>query len=163
MSIEEIYNEVVTGGKYDFEVASKHNMEMFLADVKAADLPLIEANFVAQNHVGCCLHYGMALFAKLREQEVECYIAITKEENPTTHEKTDNHVSVCYLKNGKRYIADPVESVKGGKGLFFDIPIEEYNKENGTIWMFDPYGVDGNKLFFQEFLSHPIEILEEGE
>ena len=111
MNIERIYNEVVTGCKYDFEVASKHNMEMVSSDVKASELPHIEANFVAQNHVGCCLHYGMTLFAKLREQNIECYIAITKEENPNTHQKTDNHVSVCYLKNGKKFIADPVETV----------------------------------------------------
>ena len=150
MNIERIYNEVVTGCKYDFEVASKHNMEMISSDVKASDLPHIEANF-------------MTLFAKLREQNIECYIAITKEENPNTHQKTDNHVSVCYLKNGKKYIADPVETVKTGKGEYFDIPIEQYHKEQGTIWMFDPYGEYGNELFFKGFLSHPIEILEEGE
>ena len=151
MNIKKIYNEVVTGCKYDFEAASKHNMEMISADVKAVDLPLIEANFVAQNHVGCCLHYGMTLFAKLREHNVECYIAITKEENPITHKKTDNHVSVCYLKNGKRYIADPVETVKTGKGEYFDIPIEQY--QQGTIRMYDPYGEYGNELFFKGFLS----------
>ena len=162
MNIERIYSQVVTGCTYDLAAASKHNMEMFYADVKAVDLPLIEANFVAQNHIGCCLHYGMTLFAKLREHNIECYIAITKEENPTTHEKTDNHVSVCYLKDGKRYIADPVETVKAGKGDFFGIPIEEYLKEQGTIQLFDPYGEYGNELFFKEFLSHPIEILEEG-
>lgn len=162
MNIKKFYNEVVTGCKYDLEAASKHNMEMFSANVKAAELPLIEANFVAQNHVGCCLHYGMTLFAKLREHNIECYITITKEENPINHEKTDNHVSVCYLKDGKRYIADPVETVKTGKGDFFDIPIEKYHEEQGTIWMFDPYGEYGNELFFKGFLSHPIEILEEG-
>ena len=122
MEIKKIYNEVVTGCNYDIEVASKHNREMISSDVKASDLPHIEANFVAQNRVGCCLHYGMTLFAKLREQNIECYIAITKEENPNTHQKTDNHVSVCYLKNGRKYIADPVETVKTGKGEYFDIP-----------------------------------------
>lgn len=58
MNIERIYNEVVTGCKYDFEVASKHNMEMISSDVKASDLPHIEADFVTLNHVGCCIHYG---------------------------------------------------------------------------------------------------------
>ena len=115
MEIKKIYNEVVTGCKYDFEVASKHNMEMISSDVKASDLPHIEADFVTQNHVGCCLHYGMTLFAKT------------------------------------------------GKGEYFDIPIEQFLKEQGTIWMFDPYGEYGNESFFREFLSHPIEILEEGE
>lgn len=163
MNIKEIYNEVVTGCKYDSEAASKHNMEMIYADVKAAELPSIEANFVAQNRVGCCLHYGMTLFAKMREQNIECYIAITREENPTTHEKTDNHVSVCYLKDGKEYIADPVETVKTGKGEYFEIPIQQFKKEQGTIWIFDPYGEYGNELFFKGFLSHPIKIFEEGE
>ena len=163
MNIERIYNEVVKGCTYDFETASKHNMEMISSDVKASELPHIEAKFVAENHVGCCLHYGMTLFAKLREQNIECYIAITKEENPITHQKTDNHVSVCYLKNGKKYIADPVETVKTGKGEYFDIPIDQYHEEQGTIWMFDPYGEYGNELFFKGFLSHPIDILEEGE
>ncbi len=156
------YKQVTADGMYDYEVAAEHNAKVLSADVTAAELPLIEANFVAQNHVGCCLHYGMALFAKLREHNVECYIAITKEENPVTHKKTDNHVSVCYLKDGKRYIADPVETVKTGKGEYFDIPLEKYHEEQGTIWIFDPYGEYGNELFFKGFLSHPIEILEEG-
>lgn len=163
MNIEEIYRETVAGCKYDLEAASKHNMEMVLSDVKASALPHIEAKFVAENHVGCCLHYGMTLFAKMREQNIECYITITKEENPITNQKTDNHVSVCYLKNGKKYIADPVETVKTGKGEYLDIPIERYRDEQGTIWMFDPYGAYGDELFFKGFLSHPIEILEEGE
>lgn len=162
MNIEKIYNEVVTGCTYDFDAAIKHNMEMISADVKAAELPFIESEFVTQNRVGCCLHYGMTLFAKLREHNVECYIAITKEENPVTHEKTDNHVSVCYLKDGKRYIADPVETVKTGKGEYFDIPIDYYALTQGKIWLFDPYGEYGSELFFKGFLSHPIEILEEG-
>ena len=162
MNIEKIYNEVVTGCKYDFEAAAKHNMQIFSADVKAVELPVIEANFVAQNHVGCCLHYGMTLFAKLREHNVECYIAITKEENPVTHKKTDNHVSVCYLKDGKRYIADPVETVKTGKGEYFDIPIDHYALTQGRICLFDPYGECENELFFKGFLSHPLEIFGEG-
>ena len=127
----------------------------------AAEMPEIEAAFVAENHVGCCLHYGMTLFYKLRLLGIESYILITKEENPVTHEKTDNHVSVCYVQNGHKFIADPVETVKAhGKKYFYDIPIEEFLAQQGTIRIYDPYGEHGGELFFEEFLAHPIEVLE---
>lgn len=160
MNINKIYKEVVTGNKYDYEKATTHNNEMVSLKVKALDMPSIESEFVAKNHIGCCLHYGMTLFQKLREHSVECYISITLEENPATHKKTDSHVSVCYLKDGNRFIADPVETVKSGKGEYFDIPIETYRKEQGTIWLYDPYGEYGNELFFESFLTHPIETLK---
>lgn len=162
MNIREIYNEVVTGCTYDFEQASEHNGAMYSAGITAAQLPKVEAAFVAEHHVGCCLHYGMTLFYKLRQHNVECYIAVTKEENPVTHKKTDNHVSVCYLKkDGQKYIADPVETVKAQKGDFYDIPIKQYLAQNGKIWIFDPYGEYGGELFFNGFLSHPLEVLDE--
>ena len=50
MSIEQYYNEVVTGNRYDLEGASKHNQEMITAKVKASDMPLIEKRFISQNH-----------------------------------------------------------------------------------------------------------------
>ena len=162
MNIKKYYNEVVTGNRYDLDGASKHNQEMITAKVKASDMPLIEKRFISQNHYGCCLHYGMTLFHILREHMIKCYIAITLEENPITHEKTDSHVSVCYIKDGKRYIADPVETVKAGKGEYYDIPIKYYMKEQGTIRLYDPYGVYGNLLFFEGFLNHPIETLNRG-
>lgn len=158
-TIEKCYMEVVTGKKYDLEGATKHNNAMAAAKVKAKDMPNIEANFVRLNNYGCCLHYGMTLYKKLREQLVISFIAITLEENPETQEKSDMHVSVCYTINGKRYIADPVETVKRGKGEYFDIPIDYYNLTQGTIWLFDPYGEHGDELFFKDFLCHPVEII----
>ncbi|MBR0350953.1 MAG: hypothetical protein IJH76_03955 [Clostridia bacterium] len=160
MSIQSLYESVVEGNRYDLIEATQHNKEMYLADVKARDLPLIEANYISHFHVGCCLHYGMALFYKMRMHNIPCYIAITKEENPETHKKTDNHVSVCYIKKGIRYIADPVETVKTWLGDFYDIPIARYLKEYKKIKLYDPYGEYGDELFFKDFLSHPIETIK---
>ena len=70
--------------------------------------------------------------------------------------------SLTTAKDGKRYIADPVETVKAGKGEYYDIPIDYYMKEQGTIWLYDPYGEYGNQLFFEGFLNHPIETLKGG-
>jgi hypothetical protein len=160
-TIEKCYMEVVNGNRYDYEKASEHNGKMIAEKVIAKDMPSIEARFVSENHAGCCLHYGMTLFKMLREHDIECYIAITLEENPITHKKTDNHVSVCYLKDGKKYIADPVEAVKaGGKRMYFDIPIEYYALTQGTIWLYDPYGEYENELFFEGFLKYPIETFK---
>jgi hypothetical protein len=55
-----------------------------------------------------------------------------------------------------------VETVKAGKGEYYDIPIKYYMKEQGTIRLYDPYGVYGNLLFFEGFLNHPIETLNRG-
>ena len=158
--MKNIYEQVTRGNRYDFPGAGKHNMEMIKSDVTAKDLPAIEQAFISENHYGCCLHYGMTLFKLMREAGYEAYIAITKEENPLTGQKTDNHVSVCYIINGERFIADPVETVKGTDGNFLDIPIEDFRKANGTIWIFDPYGEYGGELFFNGFLSHPLDVIQ---
>ena len=96
----------------------------------------------------------------MKDAGIETYISITLEENPVTHQMTDNHISVYYIKNGKEYIADPVETVKNGKGDYFDIPIDEYIKANGTIWIYDPYGEYGDELFYNGFLNHPLKIFK---
>ncbi|MBR3132656.1 MAG: hypothetical protein IKG42_01020 [Clostridia bacterium] len=151
-----MYKTVVTGNRYDYERANQHHGELISQKVKAKDMPSIESAFIDTNHCGCCLHYGMALFKLLREAGIDAYISITMEENPITHKMTDNHVSVYYVKDGKGYIADPVETVKSGKGENFDIPVQEYYDNNGTIWIYDPYGEYGEELFYQGFLNHPL-------
>ncbi len=123
-------------------------------------MPSIESAFISENHYGCCLHYDMSLFKLLREAGIESYVSITMEENPVAHENTDSHVSVYYIKDGKEYIADPVETVKAGKGEYLDIPIEEYWATNRTIQLYDPYGEYGDKLFYGDFLNHPLRILK---
>jgi len=155
-----MYKSVVEGNIYNYHKANEHHAMLFGAKAIAKDMPAIETEFISQNHCGCCLHYAMALFKIMREACVETYISITLEENPETGKKTDNHVSVCYVKDGKKYIADPVETVKSGKGEFFDIPIEDYFKANGTVWIYDPYGEYGNELFYQGFLNHPLETFK---
>ena len=159
--IEKLYWEVIKGNRYDLDGAAQHNDELKALKVSAKDMPEAEAYFLKTNHFGCCLHYAMALYKALRDEQVKCFIAITLEENPETKKMTDMHVSVCYTKGGKRYIADPVESVKrGGKGQYFEIPIDYYGLTNGTIWLFDPYGEHGDELFFEDFLCHPMEIIK---
>ncbi len=158
--IEKSYMEVITGNRYDPDGADWHNTEMKALKVLARDMPEAESYFLETNHFGCCLHYGMALFYKLRKLEVPCFIAITFEDDPVTGEQTDMHVSVCYTKDGDKYIADPVESVKrNGEGKYFDIPFDYYCLSKGMVWLFNPYGKHGDELFFEDFLCHPMEII----
>lgn len=159
--MEKMYKKVVTGNRYDNERAMKHHSELIAQCVKAKDMPSIESEFIAKNHCGCCLHYGMALYKLMKDANMDVYISITPEENPVTHEMTDNHVSVYYIIDGKGYIADPVETVKFGKGEYYDIPVMEYQKNNGMIRIYDPYGEYGNELFFIDFLKHPLRIFRE--
>lgn len=158
--MEKMYKNVVTGNEYNYEKANEHHAMLIAAKTIARDMPEVETEFISKNHCGCCLHYGMALFKLMRDAGLEAYISITLEENPETGKMTDNHVSVCYVKDGKRFIADPVETVKTGEGEFFNIPIEEYSKANGTVWIYDPYGEYGNELFYQGFLAHPIDVFK---
>ena len=44
-----------------------------------------------------------------------------------------------------------IASTQHWKGDYWDIPIEEYFKNNGTIWIYDPYGEYGDKLFYNGF------------
>ena len=155
--MEKLFYEVVTGNHYDLEEANKHNDKLRKKDkVKAKDMPSTELNFIKEHHCGCCLHYGMALFKLMRDAGMKCFISISVEENPVTHEKADMHVSVYYIKDGKEYIADPVEAVKTGTLDFTQIPLESFIRENGTVWIFDPYGEHGDEEFFSSFMGSPL-------
>ena len=155
--MEKLFYEVVTGNHYDLEEANKHNDKLRKKDkVKAKDMPSTELNFIKEHHCGCCMHYGMALFKLMRDAGMKCFISISVEENPVTHEKTDRHVSVYYIKDGKEYIADPVEAVKTGTLDFTQIPLESFIRENGTVWIFDPYGEHGDEEFFSSFMATPL-------
>lgn len=157
--IKKMYDQVTTGNRYDYKEASNHNLLMMQRQVTARELPDIEAEFVAQNHVGCCLHYGMTLFKRLRDAGYEAYIAISMEENPITGQKTDNHVSVLYVVDGQQFIADVVETVKTGESeRFMRISVNDFCRDNGMIWVYDPYGEHGEVLFFEGFLGHPTQI-----
>lgn len=158
--MEKMYKKVVTGNEYNYQKANEHHAMLIEQKAVAKDMPKIETEFLTQNHYGCCLHFGMALFKIMRDAGLKTYISITLEENPITGQMTDKHVSVCYVKDGKRFIADPVETAKTGKGEYFDIPIEEYSKANGTVWIYDPYGEYGDELFYNGFLNHPIETFK---
>ncbi len=154
--MEKLFYEVVTGNHYDLEEANKHTGDLIKKSVKAKDMPSTELKFIRKHHCGCCLHYGMALFKLMRDAGMECFISVSAEENPETHKKTDRHVSVYYIKNGKKYIADPVEAVKTGTLGFDQIPLESFIKENGDVWIFDPYGEHGDEEFFSSFMGSPL-------
>ena len=153
------YSKTVSGNRYDLKGATEHNMAMAEQHVLAEDMPKIESDFIDANHYGCCLHYGFSLFQKLHNNGIPCFICISLEENEAG-EKVDNHVSVLYIVDGKRLIADPVETVKrDGKGEFLNIPIEQFRASEGTLWLYDPYGEHRKEEFFTSFLKYPIEVL----
>lgn len=157
--IKKMYKQVVTGNRYDYKEAMDHNLQMMHRQVKARELPDIEAEFVAENHVGCCLHYGMTLFKGLRDAGYEAYIAISMEENPITGQKTDNHVSVLYVVDGQKFIADVVETVKTGEvERFMQIKVNDFCRDHGMVWVYDPDGEHGDVLFFEGFLGYPVQI-----
>jgi hypothetical protein len=162
MDIIKYYDEIVMGNTLDLENAYKHTQELIdsHSELLASDMPSIEKHFLDKNHYGNCLHYSMALFYLLRQHEIESFIAITKETSTNVIPGFNQiHASVCYIKNGQRYIADPTETIKLGKGAYYEIPIAKYLKQHGTIRLYDPYGVHGSRYFFKEFFNYPIEIL----
>lgn len=101
MNIERYYNEVVTGNKYDYKSASRHNNEMISAKVKAEDMPRIESLFVAQNHIGCCLQYGILLRHLLLQNGVESrnIVSYMRKGNITLNDAIEEYI---LRKNAKK-------------------------------------------------------------
>lgn len=151
MTIENIYQKVITGNIYDFEVASAHNCKMYQQQTRAKDLPEIEARFISENHKGCCLHYGMALIHLLHEAGYRVYLTVTPEEDG------GNHCSVLYFIGDEYYIADPVEDViHGTTNQHMAIKYDTFvaNAIRHEIKHVDIYGKCGDELFFtQTFLK----------
>ena len=125
--------------------------------VKAKDLPQIAVRFLQKYHKGGSMHYAMELFKKMYDAGEEVYLAITERESIVKYRR-DIYMSVCYKKDGEWIIADPAKAVAERRTDVYDaIPMEEYKKTYGTIWLYDPYGEYGEKLFFEGFLNHPKE------
>ena len=40
--------------------------------------------------------------------------------------------------------------------IFDQIPLESFIKENGDVWIFDPYGEHGDEEFFSSFMGSPL-------
>lgn len=158
MSIEKIYSQVVTGNHYDLAIAGKHTAKLYQEqrnEIKAKDMPRIEAEFVRETHTGCCLHFSMYLIYLLKEQNIECYLTTTPEEDGA------NHASVLYFdkKEGKYLIADPVEDIKNGTQTCYALDYEAFKKKalRNDIKHFDLEAY-GDKLFFIDFLHYPMEF-----
>jgi len=56
--------------------------------------------------------------------------------------------------NGKRYIAYPVETVITGDFSYIRIPFEKFKNENAWLKVFEPNGMYGEELFFENFLAN---------
>ena len=152
--MKDIYLKVIKGNMYDSEMEICHQTEVAEKKVKAKDLPEMEMQFLLKYHKGCSIHYAMTLYKMLYDAGKEAYIAITERDSVVKY-KRDIYMSVYYIEDGVNMIADPAEAIKTKKEAYYAIPIEEYRKKYGTIWLYDPYGEYGEKLFFEGFLNHP--------
>lgn len=156
MSIEKIYAQVVTGNRYDLAMANNHTKSLIKCNkpIKAKDMPKIEADFVRENHAGCCLHFSMYLIYLLKEANIECYLTTTPEEDGA------NHASVLYYDEGKYFIADPVADVINGtvnENMAIDYNEFAQSAIDQNIRHFD-FGEYGEELFFIDFLHYPMEF-----
>lgn len=158
MSIEKIYLQVIAGNHYDLALAGEHTARLYQEQrnqIRAKDMPKIEAEFVKTNHIGCCLHFSMYLIYLLKEENIECYLTTTPEEDGA------NHASVLYFdeEEGRYLIADPVEDIKKGTRSCYAIGYEAFKEKalNNEIKHFD-LEVYGDKLFFIDFLNYPMEF-----
>lgn len=155
--MESIYRNLVMEGKYDCDGAARHRRRLKNCNVKAKEMPAREAEYVLHNRRGDSLQYAMALFKMLRDANIEAYIALVVVDRHRKQPKMNDHFGVCYIDaKGKVYIADPIATImKKGEIEHHRIPIEEYARRKGKIRMYDPYGVYGEKLFFESFLENP--------
>lgn len=162
-TIEEIYNQVTIGMKYDLPFAS--NQQRVLAEVrtKARYIPLLMSILLKEEKRGCCLNFSLAMVHLLHRAGIEAYLAASPEENPTTGERTHMHASVYYVQNGEGFFADPVGTVKDGKKKRFQIPVQDFKEEmllpGEAVSIFDLYGEMGENEFFGDFTRHPKEKL----
>lgn len=150
-SIRKQYEQVVVGNKYDLSKAGDHTMSIIYLGIKANQMPETERAYVEANHVGSCLQYSMYLISLLHEAEMECFLTMTPEEDGA------NHCSVLYFnENGNKFIADPSMDIKEGTvDKHMCIPYDEFveNAIQHKISHYDVFGINGEKAFFNEFLS----------
>ena len=146
MSIKEMYLEVVNGNIYNLEKANAHTMSIVGSGVKANQMPELEAEFVKENHVGCCLHYAMYLIKMLHDAGIKAYLTTTPEEDGAMH------ASVLYFdEKGDKHIADPVADIKKGTVTeHMCIDCDEFVREaiRNEIAHYDLYGNYGEEEFF---------------
>lgn len=153
--VSEAYSKIVHGSVYDLDAAQDHHKVLFGQGILAKDIPKAENEHVLSKRYGCCLEYSNALLHELHQAGINAKLAISLEENPVTKERTDSHVSVFIQDDdGNSFIADPVETVKTHGEDMILVLLAEFQKLNGTVWIYDPYGENEN-LPFMEFMGYP--------
>lgn len=159
--IEEIYNQVTVGMKYDINYASNQQRIFARVKPKAKCMPILMSTLLKDEKRGCCLNFSLAMVHLLHRAGIEAYLAASPEENPITGKRTHMHASVYYVQNGEGFFADPVGTVKDGKKERFQISVQDFKEEmllpGEAISIFDVYGKMGENEFFRDFTSHPKE------
>lgn len=158
--MRQIY-DLVSRNKFDYEFALKHNMEVLKLEIKANELPELEERILNYAGKGGCLQFSFALLKKMKDMDIEGYIAVVMFDNPETGNENELHTTVCYKKDGKYVIADPAFAARTGQ-VFLDVPIEQFAKKYGyPVSLYNPYGKHGDEIALEKFLDYPFAIFNE--
>ena len=88
----------------------------------------------------------------MHDAGIEAYLAITMTQDSLNGKKNKCYASVYYKLNDSWYVADPVEEIKEGIKDLFEIPLFVFRRKKGKMWIYNPYGENGEMEFFKEFL-----------
>ncbi len=109
---------------------------------------------------GCCLHWSLCLLHLLRSRGYrKCALLLTPETNGT-------RASVCYVDDGRLFVADIVEYIKGAAKSIEDIahiPYEEFVEPFAAdaVWLEDLDKVDVPLMDFIFFQLRPNTTVNE--
>lgn len=137
--------QLITGNlfRYDMDVANKVITEIWNQKLGASDALKYIDDRIAIDHAGCCFNWGGALAYRLHSMGKKVAILLTPE-------PPGKKVSVVYCADGKLYVADIVEYVKGTVKSIDEIsaiPYEDFIKPFGNdVWMFDVEKIEGTYL-----------------
>ena len=150
------YNKTTKGMVYDLPFAAS-NMGLF--NKPAKEVPKMFYDFVMREKKGCCIYFAMAMIHLLNEEGIDAYLVSTPEGN-------GQKASVGYKLDGVMYVADPVETVKGTKGDFVKIPLEEFASQFAWTNVYDPYGETSDRFFLAGeggFMEYPLDEIKKEE
>lgn len=147
--IRSIYEEVKASFKMDLRSAEHLDKEAKAKKTKSKELPF--QSFMAKR--GASLQFAMGMIYILKRNGIKALLVVYRGEGEFS-EKPADHASVVYRDGLGLYIADfEAEDLNMNKP--YRIPLLEYRKKRGKLWIYDPYGKNGSLPFFEGFLKKP--------
>lgn len=159
--VRSVYNEIKATFQWDNKEAELINKQLKEDKTSAGRVPVI--CYIKKK--GTSFQYSMAMYDRLMLTGIESYFGVYLGEGLYSESRKDNYAFVLYVENKgifkKYYVAD--FEPQDPKDNILDpvhIPLKQFKKLRGKLWIYEPYGDLKSLPIFDGFFKHPKKMIK---